>query len=179
MKSSFKRTINWNKYQSKVTIQAPNPYLEYLIDPSFQGVNRLFVLSFENSTDRKVHTKYYLPTEEINDCNFMIDGQNFFDQLAKNDFTTYDKIQKIATGQGDDYTTGCLLDYNYSKDYYKMIAIDLCKQQTLDTDSKEIQQINFTENQARDPISNTAMFFIIQEAKEIVLHFSQGTVNLL
>ena len=64
LKSGFKRIINWNKYQSKVTIQAPNPYLDYLIDPSFQGVNRLFVLSFENNTDRAVHTKYYLPTAE-------------------------------------------------------------------------------------------------------------------
>ena len=52
--------MNWNKYQSKVTIQEPNPYLGYLIDPSFQGVNKIFVLSFENDTDRSVHTKYYL-----------------------------------------------------------------------------------------------------------------------
>ena len=73
LKSDFKRTINWNKYQSKVTIQAPNPYLDYLIDPSFQGVNRLFVLSFENTTDRTVPTKYYLPTIEIKDCYVIID----------------------------------------------------------------------------------------------------------
>ena len=58
LKSGFKRTINWNKYQSKVSIQAPNPYLDFLIDPSFQGVNRLFVLSFEYKYDRTVHTKY-------------------------------------------------------------------------------------------------------------------------
>ena len=61
LKSGFKTTINCNKYQSKVIIQAPNPYLDYLIDPSFQGVNRLFVLSFENTTDRALNTKYYLP----------------------------------------------------------------------------------------------------------------------
>ena len=59
------RVINWNKYQSKVTMQVPNPYLDYLIDPSFQGVNRLFFLSFENTTDITVHTKYYHPTVEI------------------------------------------------------------------------------------------------------------------
>ena len=65
LKSGFKRTINWNKYQSKVSIQAPNPYLDYLIDPCSQRVNRLFLLAFKNSTDKTVHTKYYLPTVEI------------------------------------------------------------------------------------------------------------------
>ena len=69
LKASFKRTINWNKYQSKVSIQVTNPCLDYLIDPSFQEINRLFVLSFENSTDRTVHTKYYLPAIEIKDYN--------------------------------------------------------------------------------------------------------------
>ena len=76
----------------------------------------------------------------------MIDGQNFFDKPARNDLMTYDNIQKIATGQRDDYTTGCLLDYDYLKKYYEMIAIDLSKQQTLDADPKAIQQINFTGN---------------------------------
>ena len=84
LKSGFKRTINWNKYQSKVTIQVPNPYLDYLINPSFEGVNRLFVLSFENTADRIVHRKYFLPTVEIKDYNVMIDGQNVFDQQVKN-----------------------------------------------------------------------------------------------
>ena len=83
LKSGFKRTINWNKYQSMVTTQVPNPYLDYLINPSFEGVNRIFVLSFENTTDRIVHTKYFLPTVEIKDYNVMIDGQNFFDQPVK------------------------------------------------------------------------------------------------
>ena len=77
LKSGFKRTINLDKYRSKVTMQAPNPYLYYLIDPRFQGVNRLFVLSFENTIGRTVHTKYYLPTVEIKDYNVLIDGQNF------------------------------------------------------------------------------------------------------
>ena len=75
----------------------------------------------------------------------MIDGQNFFDQPVTNDLITYDNIQKIATGQEDDYTTGSLLDYNCFKKYYKMIAIDLSKQQTVEADPKAIQQIYFTE----------------------------------
>ena len=104
----------------------------------------------------------------------MIGGQNFFDQLVRNDLITYDNIRKIATGQGDDYTTGCLVDYSYFEKYYKIIAIDLSKQQALDADPKPIQQINFTRNLEQQGI----IFFIIEEAKETVLDFSQGTVKV-
>ena len=79
LKPGFKRTINWNEYQAKVTIQVANPYLDYLTDPSFQGVYGFFVLSLENTTDRTVHNKYFLPSVEIKDCNVMINGKNFFD----------------------------------------------------------------------------------------------------
>ena len=92
LKSGFKRTNNWNKHQSKVTIHAPNPYLGYLIDPSFQGVNRIFVLSLENTTNRKVRTKYYLLTVEIKNCNVIADGKNVFDQPVNNNLRTYDNI---------------------------------------------------------------------------------------
>ena len=112
LKSDFK-IINWNKYQSKVTTQGLNPYLDYFIYPSFQGVNRLFVL-FENNVDRTVHTKY-LPAVEIKDYNLMIDGQNFFTQPVKNNLRTYDKIPEIVTGQADNYTTGCLLYIYFNK----------------------------------------------------------------
>ena len=113
---------------------------------------------------------------EIKDYNVMIDGRNFFDQLVKNDLRTYDHIRKIATGQGDDYTTVCLFDSLSFKNYYKMIAIDLNKQQQLYDDPKAIQQINFTGN--LDRTGNT-MFFIIEEAKETILYFSQGTLKVL
>ena len=96
-------------------MQAPNPYLDYVIDPKFQGVNRIFVLSFENTTDRTVHTKYSLPNVEIKDYNVMLDRQNFFNQPVKINLRTFDNIRKIAIGQRDDYTTVCLLDYNFSK----------------------------------------------------------------
>ena len=76
----------------------------------------------------------------------MIEGQIFFDQPIANNLRTYDNIWKISTGQGDDYTNGCLLDYDYFKNYYKMTAIDLNKQKALDADLKAIQQINFTGN---------------------------------
>ena len=107
----------------------------------------------------------------------MNDGKNFFDQPIKSELKTYENIRKIATGQGDDYTTGCLLDYSYFKDYDKMIAIDLSKQQVLDADPRVIQQINFTAN--LDRAGNTTMFFIIEEAKKTMLDFLQGTVKVL
>ena len=92
LKSCFKRTINWNKYQLKISPERQNQYLDFLIDRRFQGVNRLFVLSFENENDRTVHTKYYLSNVEIKDYNVMIDGKNFFDQPVKSSVRTYDKI---------------------------------------------------------------------------------------
>ena len=125
LESGFKRTNNWNKYLAKTTNQAQNRYLDYLIDPSFQGINRLFVLSFENDNDRESYKQYYLSKVEIKNYNVSIDGRNFFDQPIKSKLKTYDNIRKIATCQGDDYTTGCLLDYPYFKNYYKLIAVDL------------------------------------------------------
>ena len=107
----------------------------------------------------------------------MSDGKNLFDQSINSELKAYENIRKVATGQGDDYTTGCLLDYSYFKDHYKMIAIDLSKQQALDADPRAIQQINFTAN--LDRAGNTTMFFIIEEAKETMLDFSQGTVKVL
>ena len=169
--------INWNKYLWKPELLAWNPNLNHLVEPSFQGVNRLFVLAFENDAQRTSNKRYYLPNVEIKDYNVIIDGKNFFDQPVKNNKITYENIRKIATGQGDDYTTGCLLDYAYFRDIYKMIATDLSKQQELDADPREIQQINFTANLDRD--WDTRIFFILEEVKETVLDFAQGTVKVL
>ena len=103
LKLSFKRTIKWNKYQSKVTIQRQNQYLDYLIDPIFQEVNRLFVLSFEDNAHWISYKQYLVISIWI-----------------------YDNIRrKIGRGKREDYTTGCLLDYSYFKEYYRMIEIDL------------------------------------------------------
>ena len=92
-----------------------------------------------------------------------------FDQPIKNDLKTYDNVRKIATGQGDDYTTRCLLDYPYFKKYYKLIETDLRKQQKLDADSNAIQQVNFTGNLTR--AEGARMYFIIEGAKETVYRF--------
>ena len=88
----------------------------------------------------------FLLKVEMKDYNVMMDGRNVFDQPIKNDKITYDNNRKIATGQEDDCTTGCLLDYLYFKENYKLIAIDLSKQKQLDSDSKEIQKIDFADN---------------------------------
>ena len=176
-KSGFKRTISWNKYLAKPELLAQNPNLNHLLESSFQGVNIIFLLAFENDAQRPSNKRYYFPNVERKDYNIMIDGKNFFDQPGKNDKITYENIRNIATGQGDDYTTGCLLDYTYFKDYYKMIVVNLSKQQALDVDPKSIQQINFTAN--LDRAGNTRIFFIFEEAKETVLDFSQGTVKVL
>ena len=126
-------------------------------------------MSFENENDRTSHWNCYLAKVEIKDYNVMIDGINLRNNdLINSDLKRYEDIKNIA---------GCLLDYSYFKDYYKMIAIDLSKQQVLDADPRAIQQINFTAN--LDRAGNTTMFFIIEEAKETVLDFSQRTVKVL
>ena len=107
----------------------------------------------------------------------MIDGRNFFDQPINSMSKTYENIIKITTAKGDDYTTGCLLDYPYFKVNYKMIAIDLSRQNELDADPRAIQQINFKAN--LDRAGNTTILFITERAKETVFEFSQVTVKVL
>ena len=177
LESGFKRTINWSKYQSEPKTPTQDQSLKYLINLTFQGVNRPFVLLFENDAVRTGHTRYCLPTVKIKNYNVKIDGRNVFGQPINSDIKTYENIRKNATGQGDDYTTGCLLDYHYFKENYKMIAIDLIKEYVLDAGPRAIQQINFTGNLNR--AGETTMFFILEEAKKTVLDFSQGTTKVL
>ena len=176
LKSGFKRIINWNKYLSKPELSAQNTNFNDLVKSSFQGVNRLFVLAFEDDAQSAIN-KRYIPNVEIKDSNVLIDGENIFDQPIKNNKITYENILKIATSQGNYYTVGCLLDYTYFKDSYKMIPIDLSKNQAVDVSSRIIQQSNFTAN--LDRASNIRIFFILEKAKEAVLDFSQGTVKVL
>ena len=99
LKFGFKRVINWNKYLSKPELSAQSPKLNHLIEPSFQGVNRLFILAFENDTQRTSHTGPYLPNVQIKGYNIIINGEDFFDKPIKNNKVTYENIRKIATGQ--------------------------------------------------------------------------------
>ena len=117
-----------------------------------------------------------LPQVEIKDYNVMTDGWNFFDELVKNNLRTYDNIWNTATSQRDDYPIDCLLDHHYFKNYYKMTARRLSKQQASDADIKSIQQINFIVNLNQ---AQNKMFFIIEEAKKNSLGFLQETVKAL
>ena len=114
---------------------------------------------------------YYLPKVEIKDYRY------FFDQPINSMNKIYENIRKVATGKGDDYTTGCLLDYPYFIENYKLIAIDLSRQNKLDADPRAIQQISFTEN--LDRAGNTTIFFSTEEAKETIFEFSQGNIKVL
>ena len=107
----------------------------------------------------------------------MINGKNVFDQSINRELKTYENIRRITTGQGDYYTTGCLLNYSYFTENCNIIAIDLSKQQVPNDNPRAMQQINFTAN--LDKPGNTTMFFIIKEAKETRLDFSQGTAKVL
>ena len=169
LKSGFKRVINWNKYQSKSVLLPQNPNLNHLVEPRFQGINRLFVLAFEDDAHRTSNKRYYLPNVERKDYNVLIDRKNFFEQPTKNNRVTYENFRKIATAQGDDYATGCLLDYFYFKDYSKLIAIDLSKQQALNVDPRAIPQIYFTASLDRE--GNTRIYFILEETKKLSLTF--------
>ena len=126
-------------------------------------------MAFENYDQRISNKSYYIPNVEIKVYNIMIDGKIFFDHPVKNDKVTYKNIRKIVTGQGDDYTTGWLLDYIYFRKYYKMIAADLSKQQALDADLKVIQQINFTANLGR--AGNTIFISLLKKEKKLFLDF--------
>ena len=126
LKSRFRITIKWNKYMSQMSTQNKNNNLNYLIDPTFSNVNRLFVLSFENEDDRTSYYKYYMPSVEIKDYNVLIDSNAFFELPVKHIEETYEKITQITDHSGY-YTRGSLLDYEYFKEHYKLIAIDLNK----------------------------------------------------
>ena len=160
-----------------MSIERHTQSLDYLVYPSFQGVNELFVSSFEDSTHRKSSSQYFLLTVEIEDYNVICDWWKILDLPVKNDIRLYHNIRNIAIGHRDDYTTGCLIDYVHLKNYYKMIVIDLSDNYTLDADPKAIQQINFRRN--LDWAGNTTIFFIIEEVKEIILDFLLETVRVL
>ena len=121
-------------------------FTKFPLDSSFQGVKRLFVLAFnntegnDNKVERNKHQKYFLPRVNITNYNVLIDGRIFYDQPINDLVKQYDEIRKIATGQGDGYATGCLLHYQFFKDHYNLIAIDLSKQKELEADSRAIQQ---------------------------------------
>ena len=109
-----------------------------MVDPSFLEVNTIFVLSIQNNAHRATHTGHFFWKVETKDYNVMIDVENFFDQPVKDDLRIYGNVQKIAIGQEDNYAAESLLNYPYFNENYKLIAIDLSKQQALKADPKAI-----------------------------------------
>ena len=149
LKSGFKKEIIWNKYRLQMTTEAANNNLNILIDPTFTNVNRLFVLAYKVEVDnnhnvidnRQLFSKFYLPNIMVEDYNVIIDKLAFFDFPIKTKEEAYEKITDI--NRNNEYTTGNLLDYNYFKNHYKLIAIELSKQQVLQENKDLIQQISF------------------------------------
>ena len=126
------------------------------------------------------YKKYFLPRVKINNYNIEIDGRNFYDQPINDSIKQYDEIRKISTGQGDDYTAGCLLDFSCFGKNYRLLAADLSKQKALDADSRAIQQIIFT-GEIKAAVANTRImiFYILEKSKETILEFSKGTAKVL
>ena len=141
LKSGFQREIIWNKYRSQVTTEAINNNLNILIDPTFTNVNKLFVLAYRTADDRQSFSQFYLPKVMVKDCNVIIDELSFSSMPIKTEEEAYERIIDIS--RNNEYTTGNLLDYDYFKKNYKLIAIDLSKQQVLQENEDLIQQINF------------------------------------
>ena len=156
-----------------------------MLDSSWQGVKRLFVLAYNNNKgDKHVsvdsYQKYFLPRVKIENYNIEIDGKNFYDQPINDSIKQYNEIRKISTGQGDDSTTGFLLDFAYFENNCRLIAVDLSKQKALDTDSRAIQQIIFAGKiKAAEVNTKVIIYYILEESKETILQFSKGTTKVL
>ena len=139
LNGGFKRPIDWNEYKvtpnKVVEIAAVNDikYIRELLDLGCQGVKRLFVLAYNNTAGNNQvsvdsYKRYFLSRVKIVNYNIEIDGRNFYDQPINDSIKQYDEVRKISTGQGDDYTTVCLLDFAYFENNFRLIAADLSKQ---------------------------------------------------
>ena len=134
LNSGFKREIIWNKYRPQMTTEAINNNLNILIDTTFTNVNRLFVLAYQNADDRQSFSQFYLPRAMVKHFNVIIDKLVFFDLPIKTEEGAYEK--NIDISRNNEYATGNLLDYDYFKKHYKLIAIDLRKQQVLQENAR-------------------------------------------
>ena len=175
----FQRSIYWNECKTKEQNEdADNNVFKYInLDPSFQGVNRLFVMAYSrlaNQPTRDGRTKYYLPRIDLKKYNVIIDGRNFYDNPIENDVEKYRELKRVMIGKGEDYTTGSLLDFDYFKKHYKLVAVDLSKQKELDADPTAIQQIEFKYMLG----TNSTIYWVLEKSKETILDFYKGTVKV-
>ena len=190
LNDGFKRSIYWNEYKVTpnkiVEIGAINEekYIRELLDSSCQGVKRIFVLAYDNTAGNNQvsvdsYKNYFLPRVKIDNYNIEIDVRNLCDQPINDSIKQYDYIRKISTGQGDDYTTGCLLDFAYfEKKNYRIITVDLSKPKALNVDSRAVKQVIFT-GKIKATAANTrvVIFYVLEKPKETILEFSKGTTK--
>ena len=175
----FQRSIYWNEYKTKeINENADANVFKYInLDPSFQGVNRLFVMAYNRANGqpaRNGQRKYYLPRIDLEKYNVIIDGRNFYDNPIESDIEKYRELKKVMIGKGEDYTTGSLLDFNYFDKHYKLVAFDLSKQKELDADPRAIQQIEFKYMFG----TNSTIYWVLEKSKETILEFYKGTVKV-
>ena len=123
---------------------------------------------------RNGQRKYYLPRIDLKRYNVIIDGRNFYDNPIESNIEKYRELKKVMTGKGEDYTTGSLLDYNYFKEHYKLVAVDLSKQKELEADPRAIQQIEFKYMLETD----STIYWVLEKSKETILEFYKGTVKV-
>ena len=174
----FQRSIYWNEYKTKeINENADANVFKYInLDPSFQGVNRLFVTAYNSRNGqptRNGQRKYYLPRIDLN--KYVInDGRNFHDNPIESDIEKYRELKKVMIGKGEDYTTGSLLDFDYFKKHYKLVDVDLSKQKELDADPRAIQQIELKYMLG----TNSTIYWVLEKSKETILEFYRGTVKV-
>ena len=175
----FQRSIYWNKYKTKeINENADANVFKYInLDPSFQGVNRLFVMAYNRANGqptRNRQQKYYLPRIDLEKYNVIIDGRNFYDNPIESDIEKYRELKKVMIGKGEDYTTRSVFDFNYFYKHYKLVAVDLSKQKELDADPRAIQQIEFKYMLG----TNSTIYWVLEKSKETILEFYKGTVKV-
>ena len=187
LSEGFKTSAYWNNYQTKPAILIEKGTKIYkLLNESFQGVRRLFVLACavaavaaNHEASIKGNKKYFLTREEIKTYNVLTDRRNFYDQAINDLIKQYDTVRDVLTGHGDDYTTGSLLDYAYFKDNYKLIAVDLSKQKGLDADLRATQPIVLQGVVGGDDNRKIRLCATLKQSKETGLEFYEGIEKLL
>ena len=176
----FQRSIYWNEYKTKkINENVDANVFKYInLDPSFQGVNRLFVMAYSRGNDqptRNGRQKYYLPRIDLKSYNVIIDGRNFYDNPIESDIEKYRELKKVMIGKEEEYTTGSLLDFNYFLKDYKLVAVDLSKQKELDADPRAIQQIEFKYMLQTD----STIYWVLEKSKDTILEFYKGTLKYI
>ena len=147
------------------------------LDPSFQGVNRLFAMAYNRAngqSTRNGEQKYYLARIDLEKYNVIIDGRYFYDNPIESDIEKYRELKKVMIRKGEDYTTGSLLDFNYFDKHYKLVGVDLSKQEELDADPRAIQQIEFKYMLG----TNSTIYWVLDKSEETILEFYKGTVKV-